>query len=683
MRKEENFGQDLSGLFDEAYDIESTPLMDTLLSNEPRYHEFSFYKEGGIKKIQLCHDRKTNRIVAMATPKEDLDKQKIEAFIREAKVNAALQHPNIVPVYNIGIHQEQPWFTMKYIKGKSLEEVIEENKNCESELLNNLNDRLDVFIKICEAISYAHSLGVLHLDLKPDNIRISDFGDVVVCDWGLADIISSKCDESLLEYCTLVEYDLDMMTIDGVVKGTIGYMAPEQTTKTDIRKGPHTDIFSLGALLYTLLTDEKAFFGESFEEVIAKTAICDFPKPSKIKPDIPVSLEAVCLKAMSLKVEDRFSSVEELKRDILAYRNGFATEAENASLLKSLKLLYLRHKVICIVSALAFMLLISLGFLAMNHMNLTKKNALQLAEKKTIEAEYHKKINKEAAPSFYKQAEVAYKTHSFEDAMNFSTTAVELNSNLKNAWLLKGKLHFINGEFSEAFTALKNSETDYHLLATAEKYKDIIRTPSIETSLEILKYLNHKKDFEIFGKMVSRITHSNISIDDRIHFCKEVIIMRHNHKKTYRPLKFKFNKKTAHLDISGNRWLANILCLQNFPAKSINASNTGLFIAVAFQSPSLTSLDISSTNITALQSLNNKKLKYLNIANCAIPNLTPIYGLPLEVINIRNTGLRSLSFTKEFKKLKEIHINKGQFSQTFIDNVPPRIKLTYHSSKKK
>jgi eukaryotic-like serine/threonine-protein kinase len=681
MRKEENFGQDLSGLFDEAYDIESTPLMDSLQSGQQRYHDFTFYKEGGIKKIQICHDRKANRMVAMATPKVKADTQKIEAFLREAKVNAALQHPNIVPVYNVGIHDGQPWFTMKYIKGQSLEEVIEEAKAGKSEILNNLNDRLDVFIKICEAISYAHSLGVLHLDLKPDNIRISDFGDVVVCDWGLADVVSSRCDESLLEYCTMVEYDLDMMTIDGVVKGTIGYMAPEQTTKTDIRKGPHTDIFSLGALLYTLLCNEKAFDGKHFEEVLEKTARCEFPKPSCINPEVPSSLEAVCLKAMSLKVEDRFSSIEELKADIQAYRNGFTTVAEKASLLKFLKLLYLRHQTVSIISLLVVALLTILAILSVNHLSLTKANALQLAEKMRIEAEYHRKINKDAAPSFFKQAQVAYKTHSLDDAVSFVSTAVELNNTLKDAWLLKAKLHFINGEFKQALTALDKSQATHGIRALSEKYKNIKKSKNgllpIKNYLEILKTLAEKRDFEIFGKMVGRITHSSISLKDRILFCKEVIHMRHKHKRTYKPLKFKFDKATKHLDISNNKWLANILCLQNFPATSINASNTGLFIAVGFQSQNLTSLDISSSNITALQSLNCKNLKYLNIANCAIPNLTPITALPLEVIDVRNTGLRSLSFAIEFKNLREIHVNKDQFSQAFIDGVPAHIKLVY------
>ena len=235
---------------------------------------------------------------------------------------------------------------MKFIEGRSLEEFVCDLASGKDNELTDLNHRLDIFVKICDATAYAHSLGVLHLDLKPANIRLSDYGDVVVCDWGLADVLSSKCDESLLEYSSMVEYDLNNLTIDGTIKGTIGYMAPEQTSKTGVRKGTYTDIFSLGPVLYSLLTFEKAFKGETFEDVILKTANADFLKPSAIKSEIPISLEAVCLKAMSLKVEDRYASVSDLQSDILAYRNGFATDAENASLFKGLKLLFLRHKII-------------------------------------------------------------------------------------------------------------------------------------------------------------------------------------------------------------------------------------------------------------------------------------------------------------------------------------------------
>lgn len=681
VRKEEQFSKDLSDLFDEAYDVESTPISDSLKAGGRRYTNFSFYKEGGLKKIELCFDLKTGRTVAMATPKEKAGSQKIEAFLREAKVNAALQHPNIVPVYDIGMNGEDPWFTMKYIKGQSLEEVIEKAREGQAEILKDLNSRLDLFLKICEAVSYAHSLGVLHLDLKPDNIRISDFGDVVVCDWGLADIISSKCDESLLEYCSLVEYDLTMMTINGVVKGTAGYMAPEQTTKTDIRKGPHTDIFSLGALLYTLLCNERAFKGDDLEEVLSKTAKCEFPKPSFYSPGIPYSLEAVCLKAMSLKVEDRYQSVEELKSEIQAYRNGFATGAENASLLKSLKLLYLRHKMLSIISTALVILIIVLTVLSVNHLNLTKKNAVQLAEKLSIEAEYHRKINKDAAPLFFERAQAAYKGHFIQDALNFCNSTVELDESIKEAWELKGKAHFILAEFKEAVKAFNKAGSNLYLKSISEQKSnfkaDGVDFPILEY-VKIMEKVHSKKDFETFGRMTHHICYSDISLEDRISFVKEVIKLRHRRLMKGRELNFSFNKETGHLDLSGNSWLNTVLCLQNFPAKSVDLSRTGIINGIGFRAQTLEKLDISHTNIIELQTMECKGLKELNIAHCGIQNLTPVYDQPIEVLDIRNTGVRSFRFSEKMKNLKEVHINKGQFDEQQLQQCAPGVKLIIH-----
>ena len=681
MRKEEKFSKDLSNLFDEAFDVESTPLIDSLKSGEKRYTNFSFYKEGGIKKIELCHDRKTNRIVAMATPKEKIGEQKIEAFLREAKVNAALQHPNIVPIYDIGMNGEDPWFTMKYIKGKSLEEVIEESKAGQSDFLNDLNERLDLFLRICEAVSYAHSLGIIHLDLKPDNIRISDFGDVVLCDWGLADVISSKCDESLLEYCSLVEYDLSSMTVDGFVKGTAGYMAPEQTTKTDIRKGAHTDIFSLGAVLYTLLCNERAFTGTTFEEVLDKTARCDFPNPSEYKMDIPFSLEAVCLKAMSLKVEDRYKSVEELKSEIQAYRNGFATGAENASLLKSLKLLYLRHKTVSIVSLALVVILVLLAILSINHLSLTKKNAIQLAEKLSLEAEYHRKINKDTAPLFFERAKVSYKGHFMDEALNFCNSTVELDESLKEAWELKGKIHFILSQFKESKKAFDKAGSSHYLKNLAEQYLDVKKDGEefpIEKYIEIMDIVHTKRDFETFGRLTHHKCYSDISIEDRIAYVKGVISLRHRINMKGRKFNFSYNKETKHLDLSNNPWLNTVLCLQNFPAESVDLSKTGIINGIGLRAQTLKKLNISSTDLIELQSLECTGLQELNIAKCGIQNLTPLSNQPLEIIDIRHTNVRSLRFTHLMNKLKIVHVHKGQFDERQKQLLRPGVELIIH-----
>ncbi|MCM8536436.1 MAG: serine/threonine protein kinase [Lentisphaeraceae bacterium] len=679
MRKEENFKKNIGSLFNEAYDVESTPLLNSLKAQHEHFADISKYSEGGLKIIHLCHDCRTNRRVAMATLKDDHDPQKVEAFIREAKLNAALQHPNIVPVYEIGIDDESPWFTMKFIAGRSLEELLDELLDNKENELSDLNSRLDVFIKICDAISYAHSLGVLHLDIKPANIRISNYGDVVVCDWGLADVISSECDESLLEYCSLVEYDLTTLTVDGNVKGTLGYMSPEQTSKTKVRKGTHTDVFSLGAVLYSLLTFHKAFTGKSFTEVIDKTAKCDFPRPSFYSPEVPQSLEAVCLKAMSLNIEDRYTTVADLKKEIVNYRNGFATNAENASLLKALQLFYLRHKTVSLISSFTLILIIVLGVLALNHLSLTRKNAIQLAEKLSIEAEYHRKINKDAAPLFLENAKAAFKGNALDDCLNFCKSVTELDESILEAWELKAKVYFVYGDLEKSAEAFRNAKIKTELSELATEY--LTKVPKvdklkIEDYLRLMKAAFSIRDFDVFGKMTNYQCFSKeLSLEDRVTFVKGEIRIRHYRKMKNEKFMFKFDPETGHLDLSDNKWLNTVLCLQNFPAKSVDLSNTSVTNGIGLRAQTLESLNISHTNMIELQSLECDGLKELIVANTGVSNLSPIAHFPIEKLDIRNTGVRNLRSLSLFKKLKVVHVSTLQFGKDELKKIPSHIKV--------
>jgi serine/threonine protein kinase len=216
-REEELFDKGFASFFDELDELEEMPLLDMIASIKTRYCDFKYVDEGGIKIIQSCKDLKTGREVAMARLKNDASDQQKEAFLKEARITATLQHPNIIPLHDLGLKGVHPWFIMKFISGSSLDHVLEDTKNKKTQNLAELSDRLDVFIKVCDAIAYAHSRGVLHLDLKPDNIQISDYGDVLVCDWGLAKVMASICDEELLECFTFNPKETNL-TVDGLIK---------------------------------------------------------------------------------------------------------------------------------------------------------------------------------------------------------------------------------------------------------------------------------------------------------------------------------------------------------------------------------------------------------------------------------------------------------------------------------
>jgi len=151
------------------------------------YPKESLVGEGGVKKVYKSYDWKTERHIALAVPISQTDKKKSIEFIQEARILGQLEHPNIIPIYDTGLDEdESPYFTMKYIEGKDLASVIKsehENGSFES----RIPYFLDIFKKVCLALSYAHSKGVVHLDIKPDNVLIGSFGEVFLCDWGIAE----------------------------------------------------------------------------------------------------------------------------------------------------------------------------------------------------------------------------------------------------------------------------------------------------------------------------------------------------------------------------------------------------------------------------------------------------------------------------------------------------------------
>ena len=193
---------------------------------------------GGMKAVLQVSDKDTTRKVAMAIIPdfEERPKGDVNRFIREARITARLEHPNIVPIHDIGTDVNgSPYFTMKYLRGHSLAVVLKKLNEGDPETLtkHTLPRLLRTFVKVANGIAFAHSKQIIHLDLKPENIHIGEFGEVLILDWGLAKFIGKEDDfedapdipdnfeESNLE-------TKHMMTLDGVAKGTPGYMAPEQ-----------------------------------------------------------------------------------------------------------------------------------------------------------------------------------------------------------------------------------------------------------------------------------------------------------------------------------------------------------------------------------------------------------------------------------------------------------------------
>jgi serine/threonine protein kinase len=338
----------------------------TNLSRKPA-NKYKFERSlgmGGMKAVLQVWNMDTARSVAMAVilDSDDRPAEDIQRFLNEARITAMLEHPNIVPVHEIGVDRSgSPYFTMKLLRGKTLAKLIKDLKD------GNLNRKkfdlqriLRVYVKICNAIAFCHSKNIIHLDIKPDNIHIGDFGEVLVLDWGLAkdlNLDDDNIDEVKIK--KPVEDDIALnKTMDGIAKGTPGYMAPEQAAGKNRERDVRSDIYALGAILYFILTWQKPVTGANAKQVMINTVQGNIVTPRKAKRenksgvDIPPALEAIIMKAMSLYRADRYQSVNELRNDIFSFIRGFATQAEAPGVAKRSVMFINRNYVKIVLAAM-------------------------------------------------------------------------------------------------------------------------------------------------------------------------------------------------------------------------------------------------------------------------------------------------------------------------------------------
>ena len=349
------------------------PISKMLEDMPEHYVDEEFIGAGGEKRVFKVRDQRTDRVVALARPQAGSTTEEKEQFLREARLTACLQHPNIISIYDIASNEEDgAFFTMQFIHGDTLHEVIEKLKAGDSDYLQRfpLSRLLELFIRICDAVAYAHSRNVLHLDLKPANIFVGPFGEVLVFDWGLAKIIVDRgpqpADHENLPLGELPDGDiLNNLTQRGIIRGTPGFMAPEQFGRR-LRVSKQTDIYSLGALLYYVLTHRPTITGTSLEKLAKLTHAGKIELPSKVvfESKIPDGVEAVAMKALKVDPNDRYESVKQLRNELESYLLGFATEAQQAGWLVKFMLLLKRRRHSVRVALLSGLVLVGIVILA-------------------------------------------------------------------------------------------------------------------------------------------------------------------------------------------------------------------------------------------------------------------------------------------------------------------------------
>jgi ABC-type multidrug transport system ATPase subunit/tRNA A-37 threonylcarbamoyl transferase component Bud32 len=286
-----------------------------------RFRLLRAHARGGLGQVSVALDEELRREVAVKEIQERYadDPESRARFLLEAEITGRLEHPGIVPVYGLGSRPDgRPFYAMRLIRGGDLKAAIERFHTAGAGAAgqHDLEFRrlLRRFLDACDAVAYAHSRGILHRDLKPGNILLGDYGQTLVVDWGLAKLVQ-RPESGPGDDATLPALEAGTQTVAGRAIGTPAFMSPEQAAGRLDQLGPATDIYSLGATLYCLLTGRPPFEGD-LAAVLPLVQRGDFAAPRQVNPTVSPALEAICLKAMALRPEHRYPSVTALSEDI-------------------------------------------------------------------------------------------------------------------------------------------------------------------------------------------------------------------------------------------------------------------------------------------------------------------------------------------------------------------------------
>ncbi len=320
-----------------------------------RYLLKKFHARGGMGEIWVTEDSVIGRQVALKKMRGEPRPDQKDQFLREAQVTGQLEHPGIVPVHELGVDEDgQPFYVMKFIQGHTLKEVIAdyhasppspstplppgargassplspqgrgvggEGEGSVPREVQGLK-LLQIFQSVCQAVAYAHARGVIHRDLKPDNVMVGSYGETLVLDWGLAKPVgtSDEASDSVPVRLTFTGDSLE--THEGAIKGTPSYMSPEVAEGRVADVDQASDIYLLGATLYQILTGKRPREAKKVAELLEMARKTPPVPPRRIDRSIPRALEAICLKAMAHRKEDRYATAQALAEDVQRYLAG-------------------------------------------------------------------------------------------------------------------------------------------------------------------------------------------------------------------------------------------------------------------------------------------------------------------------------------------------------------------------
>ena len=650
---------------------------------------------GGMGVILSATDQTLDREVAMKVILLDAEAsaEARQRFVREALVLARLEHPNIVPIHEMGRNAEgQLFYTMKLVKGRTLHAILKGIKEGDEATVKHytLDRLLTIYRKVCDAMAFAHHQRIIHRDLKPENVMVGEFGEVLVMDWGLAkhldDQQHAKTEAAraptIEGFQELSDSQLaeggSGLTLDGSVMGSPQYMPPEQAEGRLADIGPHSDIYALGGILYTILTLRPPVEGRKVREVLDNVksgritppttynvsrsggvklgggTVTDVGKITGLPhcPDgkVPASLSAVTMRAMAFKPADRYASVGQITADVEAYQGGFATSAEQAGALKQAALFIRRNKAASI--GVAAVLLIG-GTFGTKAVLAGRRATAALAELRAT------------APTFAAQATALVETQKFDEALEKLGFALKLDPD-------NADYHLARANTLQALTRLTEAAESYRRVvelrgndAAAKANRDLcekllsenggnpaLAAPLKTKLLDAILAQKRQADAVPLSRELKRDTDT-----------AETLIKTRLKAVAAQPGwdARKLNRLadgTFKLDLSGLK-VPDLAVLNGLPISDLSLGGfQGVDLTPLRQVPlrslalggckgisldglrgmKLTTLELESSDVTNLSPLAGMPLERLNLKACPVTDLTPLRGMPLQYLDLTYNG---------------------------------------------
>jgi serine/threonine protein kinase len=644
--------------------------------NRQRYVVGGEIARGGMGAVLRAVDCDIRREVAVKYLLDQTVPAKKLRFIEEAQITGQLEHPNIVPVHELGFDaQQRLFFSMKMVRGRSLAQILDALR-ADSPLLPGegpgvrasaekefpLSRLLNIFVSVANAIAYAHSRGVIHRDLKPANIMVGDFGEVYVMDWGLAKVLKDGQSSDRVppppaaagvpagsglqslagRVATSRAADADL-TVDGEVLGTPAYMPPEQATGQIQAIDQRSDIYSLGAILYAMLALRPPVGTEGhYAAVLLRVAEGKIPPPEEGNArrvragQIPRELSAVAMKALAKEPEKRYQAVEALRRDIELFQEGRSVSAKDDTRWEQFSKLVRRNKGLSLGVAVAVLVLLcSLGVVGKAWWETNRAYAAYQKEQ-----EDKAERTRQAVPAFVKVARLAVNQLEFDEALSEVSLALDYAPEQTDARLLKGQLLIWKKDYAGARRELETYLAKQPQAAGASP-AELAEKKSHEQAIAGLVELCQRKDPD---EPSTLLAFAHLLEQQKAPVLADALLVRYGRNTP--------EARQAVLDSYRKRIEAawpgrgNNLSMDDAGVVTLSLDWEGDLVRRlnALEGMPLGRLSLFRCSVADLSPLRGMPLVELNLSDCkAVRDLSPLRGMPLAALNIEQTGVDDLS----------------------------------------